>query len=136
MRHPGRAERDPGSECRTPCQIQWTRAFAKMTAIEDSHLQLRQDADMRRDASAQRGQGIATFEAGYDPALRMARRDFNQAFCHPGVIGFPQLQVRQWILSMRIKTGRYEQDLGAMRFERRQPLFRGRGTEFFTAASR
>src|SRR5205823_2567639 len=95
----------PGSECRTPCQIQWTRAFAKMTAIEDSHLQLRQHADMRRDASAQRGQGIATFEAGYDPALRMARRDFNQAFCHPGVIGFPQLQVRQGILSMRIKTG-------------------------------
>src|SRR5437763_3808851 len=83
-------------------------------------LELGECADVLDGAAAERGELVTAFERRDDPPFRMPVGDPHELAGDPRVIAFGELQVGERVVAMRVEPGRHEDDLGPMRFERRQ----------------
>ena len=66
----------------------------------------------------------------------MLRGDRHELARHPGVIRVGKLESRERILAVRIESGRDEQDLRLVPFERRQPVLAHGGAKLLASGTR
>src|SRR5256885_1992006 len=79
-----------------------------------------QRLDMHAHRLRQRGEVVAAFEHGYQPAVRMLVCNFGDLGRRPGEIRLDQAQVGQWIVLVGVEPGRDQHDVGPEAAQGRQ----------------